>query len=334
MLHPMSSVASAANTAALSRRRWLSLSSLLALSATAALSPRARAADNRPSRRKMRLALTPGSIGVRANQMETIQLASRYGFEAVEPFAGFLGGLSDDALKALREDLAKHNLTWAAAGLPLQFRGDDAAYQSSLKELPKTAAALQRAGVERLGTWLSPTHPTLSREENWARHAARLREGARVLADYGLRLGLEYVGTRSARGGNRQVFIFNLQDTLALIRDIGQPNVGVILDSWHWWQAGESPDDLLRLKNRDVVSVDLNDAPAGVPIEQQQDGRRELPLATGVIPVAGFLRSLQQIAYDGPIRAEPFNQALNDLDNDAACAAVAAAMKKAMALLD
>ncbi|WCJ59900.1 sugar phosphate isomerase/epimerase [Fontisphaera persica] len=314
-----------------SRRRWLMLSSLLAMGATL---PRLQAAENAPTRRKMRMALTPGSIGVRANQIEAIQLAAKHGFEAVEPYASYLAGLSDEALKTLREDMAARQLAWAAAGFPLQFRGDDAAYQASLKELPKTAAALQRAGVERMGTWLSPTHATLNREENWSRHVTRLREGARILRDHGLRLGLEYVGTRSARAGNRQVFLYNLRDTLALIRDIGEPNVGVILDSWHWWQAGETAADLLKLKNSDVVSVDLNDAPAGLAIEQQQDGRRELPMATGVIPVRDFLNSLQNIGYDGPVRAEPFNQALNDLDNDAACAAVAAAMKKAFALLD
>lgn len=319
------------SVAIFSRRRWLMLGGCLGLGAGLIV---LRAAEGTARRRKMRMALTPGSIGVRANQVEAIQLAAKHGFEAVEPYAGYLGGLSDDALKALREDMAQKNLTWAAAGFPLQFRGEDAAYQASLKELPKTAAALQRAGVERVGTWLSPTHPTLSRQENWERHATRLREGARILHEHGLRLGLEYVGTRSARSGNRQVFIYNLKDTLALIRDIGQPNVGVILDSWHWWQAGETAEDLLILKNQVVVSVDLNDAPAGLAIEQQQDGRRELPMATGVIPVAGFLKALVQMGYDGPVRAEPFNQALNDLDNDAACAAVAAAMKKAFALVD
>ena len=284
--------------------------------------------------RKMRMALTPGSIGVRANQMEAIRLAVRHGFEAVEPNTGYLEGLNEDGLKALRDEMAKYGLTWAAAGFPLQFRGDEAAYEASLKALPKTAAALQRAGVERMGTWLSPTHATLSREENWERHVQRLREGARILGEHGLRLGLEYVGTRSARAGNRQVFIYNLKDTRALIRDMGRSNVGVILDSWHWWQAGETVEDLAGLKNEDVVSVDLNDAPAGVAIEQQQDGRRELPMATGVIPVAGFLRALQKMGYDGPVRAEPFNQTLNDMDNEEACAAVAAAMKKAFALLE
>jgi predicted xylose isomerase-like sugar epimerase len=34
--------------------------------------------------------------------------------------------------------------------------------------------------------------------------------------------------------------------------------------------------------------------------------------------------------YDGPVRSEPFNKAVNELDNDAACAAVIAALKRAV----
>ena len=86
--------------------------------------------------------------------------------------------------------------------------------------------------------------------------------------------------------------------------------------------------------NHDVIACDLNDAPAGVPIDQQQDGRRELPAATGVIDLKAFLGALVQIGYDGPIRAEPFNQQLNAMDNQAALEATAAAMKKAFALVE
>ena len=50
-------------------------------------------------------------------------------------------------------------------------------------------------------------------------------------------------------------------------------------------------------------------------------------------PGGGVPEALNRIGYDGPVRAEPFNKAVNDLDNDAACAAVIAAMRKAMALV-
>jgi sugar phosphate isomerase/epimerase len=93
---------------------------------------------------------------------------------------------------------------------------------------------------------------------------------------------------------------------------------------------------VLSLKASDVVAVDLNDAPAGIPKDQQMDNRRELPCATGVIDVGAFLNALNEIGYDGPVRAEPFNQALNRLakeDKETACAATAQAVKKAFALI-
>src|SRR2546422_6931594 len=48
-----------------------------------------------PGETKMKICLTPGSIGVSANQMEAIALAERHGFEAVEPIGGFLASLTD-----------------------------------------------------------------------------------------------------------------------------------------------------------------------------------------------------------------------------------------------
>jgi sugar phosphate isomerase/epimerase len=65
----------------------------------------------------------------------------------------------------------------------------------------------------------------------------------------------------------------------------------------------------------------------------QRDGERELPAATGVIDAAAFLSALVTLGYDGPVRAEPFNKVLNALENEPACAAVSAAMQRAVALL-
>jgi sugar phosphate isomerase/epimerase len=88
---------------------------------------------------------------------------------------------------------------------------------------------------------------------------------------------------------------------------------------------------LLTLRNQDVATVDLNDAPQ-VALDQQMDLSRELPAATGVIPVTVFLQALVRIGYDGPIQAEPFNAALRAMPRDQACAVTAAAIKKALGL--
>jgi len=284
-------------------------------------------------RRRMKIALTPGSIGVRADQRETLALAQRYGFEAIEPNAGFLAGLSDGQLSDLLGEMQANKIVFAAAGLSVDFRGDESRFRAGLEELPRLAAGLRRAGVDRVGTWLSPAHNELSYQDNMRQHAQRLREVARVLKDHGQRLGLEYVGTPTLRQNRPHAFVHSLAGLQELRTAIGADNVGCVLDSWHWWTAGETDRDLLTLQAVEVVSVDLNDAPSGIPLDQQQDGKRELPCATGVIPVGAFLNALNRLGYDGPVRAEPFNKPLNDLDNDAACVAVIAAMRKAMALV-
>lgn len=280
----------------------------------------------------MRISLSPGSIGVSANQREALALAQRHGFEAVEPYGDFLAGLAEGQLQELLADLKAKGLVWGAAGLPVEFRQDDAKFADSMKGLPRIADGLQRAGATRVGTWLMPGHASLTYLQNFRQHARRLREAATVLKDRGQRLGLEYVGTPRIWRNQRYPFVHTLAETKDLIAEIGTGNVGVVLDSWHWTMAGDTEADLLALRPEDIVSVDLNDAPAGVPKDDQQDGKRELPCATGVIDVATFLRALQHVGYDGPVRCEPFNKALNDLDNEAACAATAAAMKKAFAL--
>lgn len=283
--------------------------------------------------RRMKICLSCGSIGVSANQTEAIRLAAHYGFEAVEAYPDFLAGLDSARAKELVGTLKERGLVFGAAGLPVEFRRDDAAFQSSLKRLPALAEGLRQVGADRWGTWLSPCDNSRTYLANFKRHAQRLREVAQVLKDYGQRLGLEYVGTKTAREQCQYPFVHSMKEMKELIAEIGTGNVGFVLDSWHWWQADDSVEDLLTLTNADIVSVDLNDAPANVDKNKQQDGRRELPVATGVIDVKAFLNCLAQVGYDGPVRAEPFNKTLNDLNNEEACEATKAAMSKAFALL-
>jgi sugar phosphate isomerase/epimerase len=316
------------------RRTFLRTSTAAAAVATVVPLPTsARAATPAPARR-MKIALTPGSIGVTARtQREIIDLAARHRFEAVEPRAEELAGQSREQLADTLAALKTKGLAWAAAGLSVDFRRDEPTFRDGLAKLPRLAAALQQAGATRIGTWLSPSHDTLTYRANFAQHASRLREVARVLKDHGLRLGLEYVGTQLLLVGKRYPFLHTLAEARELIAEIGTGNVGLVLDTWHWWTAGDTEADLLALTNSDVVSVDLNDAPAGIPKAQQKDNERELPAATGVIDAATFVNALHRIGYDGPVRPEPFNKALNALDNEPACAAASAALLKAMALI-
>jgi sugar phosphate isomerase/epimerase len=283
--------------------------------------------------RKFTMDLVCGAIGVRADQDEALRLAQLYGFESVQPSPGHLAKLSAGQLDELLGRLKEAKLVWGAAGLPVDFRRDDATFDQGLAELPKLADGLRRAGASRVSTWLRPSHDSLTYLANFRQHVQRLRQVAQVLGDSGLRFGLEYVGPKTSWTASRHAFIHTLAEARELIAEIGLDNVGLVLDSWHWYTAHETGDDLLTLGNKDVVACDLNDAPAGIPIDEQQDGTRELPAATGVIDLKTFLGALVAIGYDGPVRAEPFNQELNALDNEPAVERTAGAMKKAFALI-
>jgi sugar phosphate isomerase/epimerase len=280
------------------------------------------------------MGLSCGMVGVRATPREAIELAYRYGFEAVEPSAHFLAGLSDDSLAQLLAEMKAKKLGWAAEGLPVEFRAGERAFRDSISRLPDFAKGLQRAGVTRVGTWLNPSHSTLTYLANFRQHARRLREAAKILGDCGLRFGLEYVGPKTAWSTGRFPFIHTMAEMKDLIAEIGCGSVGFMLDSWHWYTAHETPADILSLRPADVVCCHLNDAPKGVPVDQQIDNRRELPAATGVIDLAGFLQSLARIGYDGPIVAEPFRPDLGGMPRDQALELVTTSMKKAFALVE
>jgi len=314
----------------LNRRRFLESAAATTLAA-AGLGPVRGAA---PNQRTFTLDLRCGAIGVRADLRQAIAYAHRYGFESVEPSAAALAGLSDAELHEVLDDLKAKNLVWGAAGLPVDFRGDEAKFRGDLARLPELADALRKAGVTRVGTWISPASTTLTYLANFHRHARRLREVAKILGDRGQRFGLEYVGPKTSWTASRHPFIHTMAETKELIAEIGLDHVGFVLDSWHWYTAEETEADLRTLANRDVVACDLNDAPAGIAVDEQRDSSRELPAATGVIDLKAFLGALVAMGYDGPVRAEPFNKTLNAMENDEALATTVAAMRQAFALVE
>ena len=80
-------------------------------------------------------------------------------------------------------------------------------------------------------------------------------------------------------------------------------------------------------------AADLNDAPAGIPVDEQMDLTRKLPAVTGVIDLKTFLGALVKIGYDGPVQAEPFDKSLREMPEAEAVVRTAVAMKRAFSLI-
>ena len=271
------------------------------------------------------------TLGVKANQRDAIDLAHRHGFQSVEPLGEELASMSADDLKRLAADLAAKNLRWGVANMRLNFHLAEPDFQDGLRQLPRLAKALQAAGVTRIYKYIQPGSDSLSYMPNFKLHTRRIADIATVLEDHRLRLGLEYAGAKTAWAAQRFPFIHSMRETRELIAATGKKNIGIDLDTFHWFTAHETSTDLLALTRDDIVLVDACDAPPGIPIDERLKENRALPCATGVIDLAAVMKALVKIGYDGPVRADPlaFN---SKLPRDEAAAGAKESLRKLFAL--
>jgi sugar phosphate isomerase/epimerase len=261
--------------------------------------------------------LSPGAIGIRGLSLaESIDLAKKTGFAGIDfsirEAAQLAGEHSTDHVRDLFESAGIRPGQW---GLPVVWNKGAGEWQQGLEELPALAALGQALGCTRTATWCPSGSNERSYDENWQWHVDRFRPIAQILADYDCRFGIEFIGPKTIRDRFTYKFVYTMEGMLELGETIGTGNVGLLLDAWHLYTSGGSIDDLDQLGNEDVVTVHVNDAPEGVPVDEQIDNVRRLPMETGVIDLPGFLRKLAALGYDGPVTAEPFSERVNAIED-------------------
>lgn len=274
--------------------------------------------------------LGTGAIGVKATLPEAVQLAQKYGFGGVDINVVEAARLADEhGVDYIRSLLSQAHLQPGMSGIPFKWNGAMEEWQAGLNDLPRLAALARQIGLTRFTTWMLPYSDERPYDENFLWHVERFRPIAQVLRDNGCRFGIEFIGPKTMRAGHKYEFIHTPEGLLELAQAIGTGNVGLLLDSWHWYTAHGTVPDLAKLTNDEVVAVHVNDAPAGITVDEQIDQVRALPAETGVIDIAGFLQALQRIGYDGPVTVEPFSQRVRSLPPEEAVAATAASLQAA-----
>ena len=253
------------------------------------------------------------ALGLTLSAAETIELAAGAGFAGVDLLVRDLLDAGEDprALRARMDDLG---LVGGAFPNPVQWRQDAATFQQELSRLPRLAEAAAGLGLRRTSTWVLPETPALTGPG--ADHAAvvrlhleRLGALARTLQQFDIRLGLEAIGVASFRTGRGLPFITRLAELGQLLDPLrGEtPNVGVVIDSWHLYAAGESIEAGLAGRVEDVVWTHVADLPAAAPRDPaaMNDNDRGLPGESGAIDCKALLQHLASAGYDGPVTAEP-----------------------------
>ncbi|OWA37761.1 xylose isomerase [Saccharibacillus sp. O16] len=243
--------------------------------------------------------LTRAGLGAVTSDEQFMQLASAGGFQTVDLDARAL--IERYGAEGAAEQLAEYGLRLASIDLPVEWRTDEETFRAGLPALTEAAAAAHRLGCTRCCTYVLP-----STDQNSAHFMVlatrRLRICAQILGAYGIRLGLEFVGPHHLRTAWKNPFIWGMQETLDWIEAIGEPNVGLLLDAYHWYTNELHISDIERLRPEQIVHVHLNDA-RDVPLEQVLDNDRLYP-GEGVIDLAGFLRVLHAIGYEASVTQE------------------------------
>jgi len=270
------------------------------------------------------------AIGLRTTTMlEGLELAKTTGYQGLDP-----------NLSEARELAAKHSVEYVKAlfegaglkmggwSLPVNWRGDDAEYDEHLAKLPERAKLAADLGCHRGISVVLAWDNSRPFRENWDFHVKRLRPPAEILKNYGHSLALEFIGPHTSRAPHKYGFLHTMDALLALCAAIGTGNVGLLLDAWHCYTAHATLDDLKKLSKEDVVYVHINDAPAGIDIDDQIDNVRALPGETGVIPLPEILRILNGIGYDGPVTPEPFSKKLDNIAPEEAARTVSEMLDK------
>jgi len=254
------------------------------------------------------------ALGFHLPFQETVKAAKIGGFEGIDiDVAEMKELLKTKTTNEIKQTIEENNLKFGGWSLPVDFRGDEETYRRGLKRLSDYAQIAEELGCNRVFTWILPFSDELPFEENFKFHVNRLKPIAEVLEKHGCLLGLEFVGTKTLRTNRKYEFIYTMDGIMELCKAIGTENLGLLLDSWHWYTTYGTLDQLRRLKSEQVIYVHINDAPAGIPVEEQIDNVRCLPGETGVIDLVGFLKALKEIGYEGPVTPEPFSKKLKEM---------------------
>ena len=264
--------------------------------------------------------LSPGAIGIKVNQRESARLATIGNFEGVDVFINEAFDLSEKfSISYVKGIFDSFNMKIGGWGFPFEWKaGNEKTYQEGLEKLKKYGKVAEKLECFRIYTWVPSWSDEKPYKENFAWHIKRFKPIAEILKDSGCSLGLEFLGPKTLRENHKYEFIHTSEQMLELCESIGTGNVGLLLDSFHWYTSGGKSEDIKKLKNKDIVYVHINDAPKDISIEKQVDSKRGLPGETGVIDLTEFLTSLKEVGYDGPVTPEPFSERVNGFPNELA----------------
>lgn len=241
---------------------------------------------------------------------EDVELAEKFGFDGLSVIEFKLDGQDSEDARLLAESGLQTADCIPAYIAPLPIIPD---VPFGGPEDPEERIELMRESVDRLAR-LSPASVIMctgsgqgqDRDAAWEIAVRGLREAARAAARHDLRIDLEPIRD----GGFDASFVHDLPESLRLLEEVGEPNLGLICDVWHLWDTPDILDHLERNASR-IGSVHINDWLA----EPASPGDRGFP-GEGEIDLKGIYTALEKGGFDGWFNVEVFSSQLEGMPTE------------------
>jgi sugar phosphate isomerase/epimerase len=177
-----------------------------------------------------------------------------------------------------------------------RWRSDEhAAMRAEAAALTELAIDIGASSVQMLTGPVAPGGAYRGTVDLSASELRRVTADAiRSVADLGASSGLRYYLEPVA-----WTPLSTLGQAVEVIDAVERDNVGLVLDFWHLWQRGTTPDQVARLDPRIIHGVDLGDSlgPPGSPAPDQRS-RRVWP-GEGEIPLREWVDAVRSTGFDG-----------------------------------
>jgi sugar phosphate isomerase/epimerase len=242
---------------------------------------------------------------------ERAALAQRNGYQGLDFSLGDIQSIgSPDAVKTI---LDRHNLEPSTIGgvLGAQVTVPEEEWAPALAQVREKAQQAAAVGGTRTGTVL-PHRAEVPKDQLWPLVVKRIKQLDEALDGTSVRLGMEFLGVKTLRLERPHVFVGSMADFNTMLDEAGAKNVGITLDSYHWYSAEDSLDTIRQTPASRIVLLHVNDA-KDLPRDQLMDQDRLLP-GEGVIPLADWLKAIDSTGFDGFIALEVLGPRLADVN--------------------
>lgn len=250
---------------------------------------------------RMYVSLNNTLTGSKVAWPEFAKLAAQVGYGGVDVN---LGAAVKEGVDATRSLLADLKLRATVCGCPVNVGRDEEAFKKSMEGLDEAARFAAAIGCQRM-TVVLPSSSQTPKDELLKTYKERYTAVAAVLAKHNVRLGLEFLGPLQLRTRSPYEFLWRMNEVLEFSKECG-PNVGLLLDAWHWYHAGATVEDILKAGKSRIVTVHVSDCAKMAP-EDVRDNQRLLA-GEGVIDLVSFFKALQELGYEDGVSPEPLGR--------------------------